>query len=215
VAKKEADMKGKFITLEGCEGVGKSTQLNMLKEYLERTNQDAFFTREPGGTPVAEAIRQILLDQTLVIEPKVEAMLFATARISHIDEVIIPNLEKGKIVVSDRYVDSSLAYQGFARNLGLEYVQTVNKYAFDVCMPDCTIFIDMDPEFSWRKQKGNKVFNDRLENEKLEFHKGCYFGFKELARVFPERIVKIVPDIDKAETHRRIVEALKSKGVIK
>ena len=208
-------MKVKFITLEGCEGVGKSTQLNMLKEYLEKTGQEAFFTREPGGTPVAEAIRKILLDQSLTIEPKVEAMLFATARISHIDEVIIPNLEQGKIVISDRYIDSSLAYQGFARNLGLDFVQTVNKYAFDVCMPDCTIFIDMDPEFSWRRQKGNKISNDRLENEKLEFHKGCYIGFTELAKVFKDRIIKIVPDIDKNETHRRIVEALKNKGVIK
>jgi len=208
-------MKGKFITLEGCEGVGKSTQLNMLKEYLEKTGQEAFFTREPGGTPVAEAIRKILLDQSLTIEPKVEAMLFATARISHIDEVIIPNLEQGKIVISDRYIDSSLAYQGFARNLGLDFVQTVNKYAFDVCMPDCTIFIDMDPEFSWRRQKGNKISNDRLENEKLEFHKGCYIGFTELGKVFKDRIIKIVPDIDKNETHRRIVEALKNKGVIK
>lgn len=208
-------MKGKFITLEGCEGVGKSTQLNMLKEYLEKTGQEAFFTREPGGTPVAEAIRKILLDQSLTIEPKVEAMLFATARISHIDEVIIPNLEQGKIVISDRYIDSSFAYQGFARNLGLDFVQTVNKYAFDVCMPDCTIFIDMDPEFSWRRQKGNKISNDRLENEKLEFHKGCYIGFTELAKVFKDRIIKIIPDIDKNETHRRIVEALKNKGVIK
>jgi dTMP kinase len=187
----------------------------MLKEYLEKTGQEAFFTREPGGTPVAEAIRKILLDQSLTIEPKVEAMLFATARISHIDEVIIPNLEQGKIVISDRYIDSSLAYQGFARNLGLDFVQTVNKYAFDVCMPDCTIFIDMDPEFSWRRQKGNKISNDRLENEKLEFHKGCYIGFTELAKVFKDRIIKIVPDIDKNETHRRIVEALKNKGVIK
>lgn len=208
-------MKGKFITLEGCEGVGKSTQLNMLKEYLLKTGQEAFYTREPGGTPVAEEIRKILLNHKLNIEPKVEAMLFATARISHIDEVILPRINQGKLVISDRYIDSSLAYQGFARDLGLEFVSAVNRYAFDVCMPDCTIFIDQDPEFSWRRQKGNIISDDRMENEKLEFHKGCYMGFKELAKIYKDRIVEIIPEEDRNQTHMKIVQALRDRNIIK
>lgn len=208
-------MKGKFITLEGCEGVGKSTQLKLLKTYLENTEQEAIFTREPGGTPEAEAIRSIILDVNFNISPRVEAVLFAAARISHIEKMIIPNLEKGKLVISDRFIDSSFAYQGIARNLGFDYIKEINSYAIAKCMPDCTIFIDMDPENSWRKQKGTVVLDDRMENETMEFHKKCYIGFDSIANIYPERVVRIVPDIDKTITHEKIVQALRDKGIIK
>lgn len=208
-------MKGKFITLEGCEGVGKSTQLKLLKDYLESTNQDAVFTREPGGTPEAEAIRNIILDVNFNISPRVEAVLFAAARISHIEKMIIPNLEQGKLVISDRFIDSSFAYQGIARGLGFDYIKEINSYALQKCMPDCTIFIDMDPENSWRKQKGNVVLDDRMENETMEFHKKCYIGFDSIASLYPERVVRVVPDIDKNVTHKKIVDALKNRGIIR
>ena len=135
-------MKGKFITVEGCEGVGKSTQLRLLKEYFEKENIDAIFTREPGGTPVAEKIREILLDKKLNVTPRIEAELFAVARMEHINNRIKPALEEGKVVVCDRYLDSSLAYQGVARNLGIDEVYNINWYARDNCMPDLTIFIE-------------------------------------------------------------------------
>ena len=122
-------MKGKFITFEGCEGVGKSTQLRLLAEYLNREGIDTAFTREPGGTPLAERIREILLDENLVISPYAEAELFATARRDHIDNLILPSIEAGKLVVCDRYIDSSLAYQGVARGLGIERVYEINSYA--------------------------------------------------------------------------------------
>lgn len=170
-------MKGKFITFEGCEGVGKSTQAKFLIEYLKNQGYDVVFTREPGGTPVAEKVRAILLDPSLTIKPRTEAYLFVTARNDHIENVILPNVEKGKIVICDRYVDSSIAYQGVARNLGIEYVEKLNKVAFETCLPDCTIFINMDPANSWRRQKGNVILDDRLEIENEAFHAKCYEGF--------------------------------------
>ncbi|NLT18836.1 MAG: Thymidylate kinase [Firmicutes bacterium ADurb.Bin080] len=207
-------MRGKFITLEGCEGVGKSTQLNMLKDYLEMTGQPAIFTREPGGTPEAEAIRKIILDIDLCVSPRVEALLFAAARVSHIDNLLLPSINEGKLVISDRYLDSSFAYQGVARELGIDYVKEINKYAIENCLPDCTVFIDMDPEFSWRRQKGSVISGDRMENESILFHKKVYSGYDAVARLYPERIVRVIPDIDKTVTHQRILEALKSRGMI-
>jgi len=207
-------MRGKFVTLEGCEGVGKSTQLNMLKNYLETTKQPAVFTREPGGTPEAEAIRKIILDIDLSVSARVEALLFVAARVSHIENLLLPSINEGKLVISDRYIDSSFAYQGFARELGLDYVKEINKYAIENCLPDCTVFIDMDPEFSWRRQKGSVVSGDRMEKESISFHKKVYLGYDAVAKLYPERIIRVVPDIDKTVTHNRIIEALKSRGMI-
>ena len=205
---------GKFITVEGCEGVGKSTQLRLLKDYFEREGIEAVFTREPGGTPVAEKIRGILLDKNLTITPLIEANLFAVARTEHINTKIKPALKEGKIVVCDRYIDSSLAYQGVARDLGIDEVYAINHYARDNCMPDLTIFIDMDPANSWRKQNGTVILNDRMELEDAMFHAKCYKGFKEMCAREPERIIPIVPDSDKFVTHTAIIDTLKEKGIL-
>ena len=207
-------MKGRFITLEGCEGVGKSTQLRLLAEYLNREGVDTVFTREPGGTPLAERIRGILLDEALVVSSYAEAELFATARRDHIDNLILPSIEAGKLVVCDRYIDSSLAYQGVARGLGIERVYEINAYARDNCMPELTIFIDMDPAYSWRRQKGKEVMHDRMERESAAFHAACYRGYKEIAAREPERFALIVPERDKTATHLKIVEALKARGIV-
>ncbi len=207
-------MKGKFVTVEGCEGVGKSTQLRLLKEYFEREGIDALFTREPGGTPVAEKIRSILLDKKLSVSPMVEAELFAVARMEHINNLIKPALEEGKIVICDRYIDSSLAYQGVARGLGIDEVYKINDYAKQNCMPNLTVFIDMDPANSWRKQKGTVILNDRMEGESQEFHALCYKGFKEMCMREPNRIVAVVPNEDKNVTHLAIINALKEKGIV-
>ncbi|MBR3685556.1 MAG: dTMP kinase [Clostridia bacterium] len=206
--------KGKFITVEGCEGVGKSTQLRLLKDYFEREGIPAVFTREPGGTPVAEKIRGVLLDKNLTMAPRIEAELFAVSRMEHINNLIKPSLEEGKVVVCDRYIDSSLAYQGVARNLDIDNVYEINSYARDNCMPDLTIFIDMDPANSWRKRNGTVILNDRMEGESQEFHALCYKGFKEMCAREPERIIAIVPDEDKNVTHRAIISTLKEKGIV-
>ncbi len=201
----------KFIAFEGCEGVGKSTQLTFLENYLKETNQAAVFTREPGGTPLAEEIRQLILQREMSAET--EAALFAAARCDHIDRFILPNLEKGNIVVCDRYIDSSLAYQAYARNLGEKYVTDLNAYAFATCMPEAVIFLDMDPLSSWRRQKGKVVKNDRIENEADSFHLAVYRGYKELAKK-NDRFIPIQTDIDKNVTAKRIVDALRGRGII-
>lgn len=204
-------MKGKFIVFEGCEGVGKSTQLHLLKEYLEKTGQKAVFTREPGGTPVGEKIRSLLLGEEMSAE--CEALLFAAARCEHIDKVILPALERGELVVCDRYVDSSIAYQAFGRKLGRKRVEEINAYAFASCMPDAVVFIDMNPLNSWRRQKGKIVENDRMEKESDGFHLAVYLGFKESASS-TDRFISVIPDEDKLVTASLIVNALKAKGLI-
>ena len=204
-------MKGKFIVFEGCEGVGKSTQLRLLKEYLEKTGQKAVFTREPGGTPVGEKIRSLLLGEEMSAES--EALLFAAARCEHIDKVILPALERGELVVCDRYVDSSIAYQAFGRKLGRKRVEEINAYAFATCMPDAVVFIDMNPLNSWRRQKGKIVENDRMEKESDGFHLAVYLGFKESASS-TDRFISVIPDEDKLVTASLIVNALKAKGLI-
>ena len=204
-------MKGKFIVFEGCEGVGKSTQLRLLKEYLEKTGQKAVFTREPGGTPVGEKIRSLLLGEEMSAES--EALLFAAARCEHIDKVILPALERGELVVCERYVDSSIAYQAFGRKLGRKRVEEINAYAFASCMPDAVVFIDMNPLNSWRRQKGKIVENDRMEKESDGFHLAVYLGFKESASS-TDRFISVIPDEDKLVTASLIVNALKAKGLI-
>lgn len=205
-------MRGKFIVFEGCEGVGKSTQLRLIKEYLASSGQDVVFTREPGGTPLAEKIREIILTQDMTAE--CEAALFAAARADHIDNLLMPALESGKTIICDRYIDSSFAYQGFGRGLGYEKVAALNSYALNTCMPDAVLFIDMNPLSSWRRQKGKTVDNDRLEREKDDFHLRVYDGFKSLSEKF-DRYVPIVPDVDKLVTGQKIIDALRSRGVIR
>ena len=203
-------MKG-FIAFEGCEGVGKSTQLRFLAEYLRGIGREAVFTREPGGTPLAEKIRGLILTEEMSAET--EAALFAAARCDHIDNLILPSVKAGKLVVCDRYIDSSFAYQAYARGLGMEFVEKMNEYALSVCMPEAVIFLDMDPLHSWRRQKGKVVENDRIEKEADAFHSAVYAGYKELAAK-NDRFVSITTDKDKAVTAARVVAALKERGVI-
>jgi len=205
-------MKGKFIVFEGCEGVGKSTQVRFLKEYMERTGQSAVFTREPGGTPLAEKIRNVILTEEMC--PETEAELFAAARCDHINNLILPSLEKGITVICDRYVHSSLAYQGYGRNLGYDRVKEINFYAVNNCMPDAVVFIDMNPTESWRKKKGTVILNDRMEREKDAFHLRVYEGFKEI-RKKSENFVSIIPNVDKQVTANAILTELRNRGLIK
>lgn len=200
-----------FITFEGCEGVGKSTQLDLLKKYLQQTNQPAVFTREPGGTPLAEQIRHLILTENMSAE--CEALLFAAARCEHIKNTILPALNKGFLVICDRYIDSSIAYQGYGRNLGEDTVYSINNYALNHCMPYATVFIDMNPLSSWRRQKGKVIDNDRMEREQDEFHSSVYLGYKKLA--VSERFISVVPDTDKLITSQKIIDGLRKKGIIR
>lgn len=202
-----------FITFEGCEGVGKSTQLRFLEEYLTESGQAAEFTREPGGTPLAEKIRGLILSEEM--NEYTEAALFAAARADHIKNKILPAIAEGKLVICDRYIDSSLAYQGYARKLGYELVASLNVFAFENCMPQATIFLNMDPNDSWRKRKGKIILNDRMEKEDANFHTDVYKGFLLLKEKFPERFIEIIPNESKRATSDDIIEKLKLRGIIK
>ena len=163
-----------FVTFEGCEGVGKSTQLNMLKEYLSATGQEAVYVREPGSTRISEKIRSVILDPANTeMTAETEALLYAAARAQLVSEVILPALSAGKTVICDRYVDSSAAYQGYARGLGIDFVRRINSYPLANAMPDVTVFIDLRPSDAFRSVRRE----DRLEREKAEFHDKVYEGY--------------------------------------
>lgn len=207
-------MQGKFITIEGCEGVGKSTQLALLKEYFENNGIDAIFTREPGGTEIAEKIRDIILDaNNKALTPVAELLLYASARRQHTEEKIIKALQEGKVVVCDRYADSTVAYQGYARNLDKQLIDTLNEIAMANVKIDLTLFLDLPPELGFAR-KGGADKNDRLENEKLDFHKRVYEGYLAVAEKNKDRVVKIDSSKNVDEVFEQIVTAMKKAGVV-
>ena len=172
--------KGIFITVEGSDGSGKSTQIGNIKRYFEDRNIQAIFTREPGGTHIGEKIREIILDNdNKEMTGLTEAFLYAAARAQHVDEKILPALQQGRIVICDRFVDSSIAYQGYGRQLG-NVVKEVNQYAVRDVLPDLTIFFDLSPEKGRERIKRNNMTFDRLEKENMDFHQRVYRGYQEI-----------------------------------
>ena len=207
-------MQGKFITIEGCEGVGKSTQLALLKEYFESKGIDAIFTREPGGTDIAEQIRGIILNaNNKALTPVTELLLYAAARRQHTEEKIIKALQEGKVVVCDRYADSTVAYQGYARNLDKDLIESLNQIAMANVKIDLTLFLDLDPEKGFAR-KGGADKNDRLENEKIDFHKRVYQGFVAIAEKDKQRVARIDSSVSKEEVFAQIVKALEKAGIV-
>lgn len=207
--------KGLFISFEGPDGSGKSTQIEYLKQYFKTNGIDAVFTREPGGTAIGEKLRQIILDkENSEIGDMTEALLYAASRAQHVDELIRPSLEEGKIVVCDRFIDSSIAYQGYGRNLG-DGVRVMNELAVKGCMPDLTFFLDLDPEIG--KSRIRSDVQDRLESEALIFHQRVYNGYKEMATYYSERFVTIDATETKEEMSDKIIskirETLKDRGI--
>ena len=183
--------KGIFITMEGPDGSGKTTQIDLLKEYLEKEGYDVLITREPGGTVISEAIREIILNKDYTeMSPVTEMLLYASARAQLINEVIGPALDSGKAVISDRFVDSSLVYQGMARGLGVGNVYEVNCQAIGKYMPDVTFLLDLPADVGIARKKDQKEL-DRMERESMEFHRAVAEGYRSLAERFPERIEKI------------------------
>lgn len=178
-----------FITFEGPEGSGKSSVLDKICHQLEHDGFNVIKTREPGGTPISEQIRNIILDKANTnLDPRTEALLYAASRRQHLVEKIWPALKEGKIVLCDRYLDSSLAYQGHARGLGYENILSINNFATENTFPDLTILFDIQPELGLERisKNSNREVN-RLDLEKLDFHKKVREGFLELAKKYPER----------------------------
>src|SRR5918999_246421 len=197
-----------FVTFEGLDGSGKTTQAELLRERLEAEWQEVVATREPGGTPLGERIRQLVLHGSHVT-PWAEALLYAAARAQHVEEVIRPALERGATVVCDRYVDSSVAYQGVARGLGLERVLDLNLAAVGGLLPDRTFLLLIDPA---RLTERLRREHDRLEREDVEFHARADAGYRELAERFPERIVVLDGTHPAEELAEEVYGALRARA---
>ena len=202
-----------FITLEGPEGSGKTTAVEAAVKELEARGYQIVRTREPGGTPIAEQIRNVILDKANTkMDPRTEALLYAASRRQHLVEKVWPALKEGKIVICDRYLDSSLAYQGGARGLGIDNILNVNMFATENTFPDLTLLFDITPEEGLKRisANANREVN-RLDLEKLEFHHKVRNTFLELAKKYPERFVIIDASKSREEVARATLEAILSK----
>jgi len=201
---------GFFIAFEGGEGAGKSTQLEALVNWLEARGDDVVTTREPGGTSIGEHIRKVLLDPACKdMDPHAEALLYAADRAQHVAEVIKPALEEGKTVVSDRFIDSSLAYQGLARGLGLQDIYEISKWAVDNTLPELVVYLKLDAETGLRRKTSEP---DRIELEKDGFHEKVADAYTELARTFPDRFVVVDAALPPAEVHKEIVKHFEERA---
>lgn len=209
-------MKGLFITLEGPDGSGKSTIIKLIGDYLSDKGIDFIMTREPGGTSIGEDIRHIILDnKNTDMGGETEALLYAASRAQHVHEKIIPALDEGKLVLSDRFVLSSLAYQGVGRNLGIENVKKINDFALGGLYPDLILFFHIDPEITL-KRKTNGSGGDRLEKEGTDFHNRVYNGYMDLLNLYPENVKLIDASQSKEEVLKcsieKIEELIRLKG---
>jgi len=185
---------GTFITIEGGEGAGKTTLIARLTERIYReTGLRTVTTREPGGIPIAEAIRGIILDRKHTsMDARTEALLYAAARRQHLAEKVMPELKRGAVVICDRFVDSSLAYQGYARELGMEAVWDINRFAIEDCMPQRTLYLDVEPEVGLARIQANALREvNRLDLESLAFHRRVREGYRKIADMFPDRFVTL------------------------
>lgn len=204
-----------FITFEGGEGSGKSTILRKIDEKLRADGFETVLTREPGGTPIAEQIRNVILDKSNTkMDGRTEALLYAASRRQHLVEKVWPALKEGKVVLCDRYLDSSLAYQGGARGLGVDNVLNVNLFATEGTYPDLTLLFDLEPEVGLSRIAANQNREvNRLDLEKIDFHNAVRSAFLGLAKRYPERYVIINADqpIDKVfeDAYKAILVRLK------
>ncbi len=196
--------RGLFVTFEGGEGVGKTTQIALLRSALERDGANVCVTREPGGDAVSETVRHLLL--TTDMTPRAELLLFLASRAQNVEHVIKPHLEQGGIVLCDRFTDSSLAYQGWARGLGLEAVAQLNAFATGGLVPDLTFLLDLDPAQGLSRQTDH----NRMENEGLAFHRRAREGFLRSRRMNPHALLCWMRSLPAAELHAQIYERVRS-----
>ncbi|MEK4665667.1 dTMP kinase [Priestia sp. FSL H7-0729] len=208
--------RGKFITLEGGEGSGKTTMIGRIGSYFEERGIPYVVTREPGGIEIAEKIRSIILDPLhTAMDARTEALLYAAARSQHLAEKVEPALRAGKTVICDRFVDSSLVYQGYARGLGIENVWAINRFAIGDLMPDVTLYLDIEPEVGLARidaHDGREV--NRLDLENLEFHRKVREGYFLLKEQFPERIRVIDASMKQEDVLAAMILSLET-GILK
>lgn len=217
---RHSDWAGCFLAFEGGDGSGKTTQARQLAEKLQLAGYDVVLTREPGGTELAEKIRALLLDHPEPIDPITEALLFAAARSSHVRQCVLPAVRAGKVVITDRFLDSSVAYQGAGRELGTELVQRINEPAVDDVLPDLTIVLNLNTDAasarlsSRDQQTGSSA--DRIESEGTDFHSRVFEAFAQQARDHPERYVLVDAAASREDIHdqisQRVTELLQQRG---
>ena len=196
-------MQGYFITFEGPDGSGKTTVATEVCKRLTELGYDVIHTREPGGIGISEDIRNIILDpKNTMMDAKTEALLYAASRRQHLVEKVFPAVKEGKIVICERFLDSSLAYQGYGRNLGFDEVLSINLFAIDNTYPDMTIYLDVDEQVGLDRLQ-DRSFKDRLDQESLEFHHRVSQGYREVLRRFKDRITII----DASKTKQEVIEA--------
>ncbi|SDD66234.1 dTMP kinase [Terribacillus halophilus] len=203
-------MTGLFITLEGGEGAGKTSAIPLLTARLEKEGYQVLATREPGGIEIAEAIRAVILDPANTsMDGRTEALLYAAARRQHLVEKVWPALKKGMIVLCDRFVDSSLAYQGYTRGLGMEEVLEINRFAVETTMPDLTLFFDISPKAGLARISENKGREqNRLDLEALSFHESVYEGYQILREQYKDRYVTLDASKPLADVAAHAVQAI-------
>ena len=201
-------MSGTFITLEGGDGAGKTTQAAMLEQWLEGRGLEVVRTREPGGTRLGVEVRRLLLhggDEIGEVDARAEALLYAADRAQHVAKVVRPALDRGAVVVQDRYIDSSLAYQGAGRVLEVDEVRRISEWAAGGLWPDLTILLDLDPKTSAARRRARADAADRLESEEVAFHVAVREGFRALAKANPHRFFTVDATLPVDEIHTRIV----------
>ncbi|WP_033420136.1 dTMP kinase [Nesterenkonia alba] len=198
---------GLFVALEGGEATGKTTQIGLLRKWLQACGRHVVTTREPGGTAIGERIRPLLLDHGQgEVDPRTEALLFAASRAAHVRQLIRPALSRGEVVLCDRYVDSSLAYQGVGRGLGIEEVAQINRWATEGLTPDLTVVLDVDPEISRRRRahRDGGAVGDRIESADNAFHSRLRQAFLDRAEAAPERYLVLDAAVDAQSIQQRI-----------
>ena len=202
----------KFITFEGIDGCGKSTQAKLLLEYMNKSGVETILVREPGGTNISESIREILLHSSSgQMGDRTESLLMTASRAQLTQEVIIPNMEQGKFVIADRYSDSTLAYQGGGRNLDIEWLIELNNYATFTLLPDITFFVDIQPEEALRRLDNNK---DRIEGIGIEFQTRIRKTYHELAERFNDRYVIVDGYGEKGDIHQKVLIEMRRRKFV-
>ncbi len=209
-----APLPGLFIAFEGGDGAGKSTQAAELAAALESRGMTVLRTREPGGTPIGEKLRSLVLDHGHGhIDARTEALIFAASRAAHASQVIRPALERGEVVLTDRYIDSSVAYQGAGRGLGASAVRDLNHWATSGLQPDLTVLLDVDPAVGRRRRTAGDATEDRLESEADDFHTRIRTAFLDLAEDRPESYLVLPAHLPVAELARRILDRVASMAI--
>ncbi len=203
----------RFYSFEGIDYSGKSTQITLLRRFLEKQGHNVYVLREPGGTEISEQIRTLLLDKkNTAMTDFCEIFLYSAARTQLVSEKIIPLLEQGYFVIADRYVDSTTAYQGFGRGIDAEMVQQINKAATRGLMPALTFFLNLEPEESYKRRALSGRATDRLEEAGKQFFRRVHEGYLELARAHPERFIALQADDSVGSIHQRIIQIIQEKG---